>query len=192
MQDEYAIYRVGERMRRLISARGQSMKAFSDQSGIPYRSLQDYVAGKNRPGFEQLQKMAAVGVDVSFLLTGIHGASLLRMYSQHSKQAVLLSSDREVAELVIDGAVKAAQEVNNFRELSGVQPMNVQETLDTIHYSLDLAAKVSSEMDDQLCDLRRRGVSASAVTRIILESVSSALQKRVKMTMDAASTEVPQ
>lgn len=190
MQDEYTQSSVGERIRRVIAARGQSLKAFSDQSGIPYRSLQDYVAGKNRPGFDQLQRMAVTGVDISYLLTGEYGGTALRAFAQSVDKAVLLSSDREVAKLVFNGAIAAADNVNETRISNGSGHMSAQDILDTLQYALSLAVKVSSEMDDELCNLRKRGVSASAVTSVILEAVSAALLKRSQV--DNASKQVPQ
>lgn len=70
MQDEYTENRAGERLRESIDGRGWSLADFSRLSGVPYRSLQDYVAGKSKPGFEQLMKFACAGIDVSYVLTG--------------------------------------------------------------------------------------------------------------------------
>lgn len=57
-------------MRSSIEGRGLSLASFSRLSGVPYRSVQDYVAGKSRPGFEQLAKFAVAGIDIGFILTG--------------------------------------------------------------------------------------------------------------------------
>ncbi|WP_156839891.1 helix-turn-helix domain-containing protein [Novosphingobium aquimarinum] len=70
MQEEYTESRAGERLRASIEGRGLSLAAFSRQCGVPYRSLQDYVSGKSRPGFEQLMKFSNAGLDVDFILTG--------------------------------------------------------------------------------------------------------------------------
>lgn len=70
MQDEYVENRAGQRLRASIEGRGWSLMDFSRRSGVPYRSLQDYVSGKSKPGFDQLTKFADVGLDVAFVLTG--------------------------------------------------------------------------------------------------------------------------
>lgn len=70
MQDEYTGSSAGERLRASIEGRGKSLAAFARHSNIPYRSLQDYVAGKSKPGFEQLAKLAHQGLDVGYILTG--------------------------------------------------------------------------------------------------------------------------
>lgn len=70
MQDEYTLSRAGERLRSSIEGRGETLAAFSRRCGVPYRSVQDYVGGKSRPGFEQLAKFAEAGLDVTYILTG--------------------------------------------------------------------------------------------------------------------------
>ena len=46
------------------------IREFSDLTGIPYRTLQDYLGDKSKPGAEQLARISAVGLDVNLLLTG--------------------------------------------------------------------------------------------------------------------------
>jgi len=70
MQAESTEYTIGGRLRRLLRLRNQSIRDFSEATGIPYRTLQDYLAGKAKPGADQLGRIAAAGVDVNLLLTG--------------------------------------------------------------------------------------------------------------------------
>ena len=70
--------------------------------------------------------------------------------------------------------------------------MSAKEILDTIAFALSMAVTLSAEMDDSLIDLRKRGVSASAVTQIVLESVVTALSNRVKEGSHAVPAPVPQ
>jgi transcriptional regulator with XRE-family HTH domain len=62
---------VGERLKAAIDGSGMSMVKFSEQTGIAYRTLQQYVAGDRQPGAEGLAKISAhSSVDVNWLLTG--------------------------------------------------------------------------------------------------------------------------
>lgn len=70
MQEEYTELRAGGRLRASIEGRGWTLAVFSRISGIPYRSIQDYVADKSKPGFDQLAKFADKGLDVQYILTG--------------------------------------------------------------------------------------------------------------------------
>lgn len=47
-----------------------SLKIFSKEVGIPYRTLQDYIAGARLPGADALQKFATKGIDINWVLLG--------------------------------------------------------------------------------------------------------------------------
>lgn len=61
---------IGERLREAISLKGKSLRAFSDDSGIPYRTLQDYVSDARLPGADALSRISGQGIDVNWLLLG--------------------------------------------------------------------------------------------------------------------------
>lgn len=71
MPDEYAENCASQRLRASIKSKGWTIAQFSRLSGVPYRSLQDYLAGKCNPGFDQLAKFSKAGIDISYILTGI-------------------------------------------------------------------------------------------------------------------------
>jgi phage repressor protein C with HTH and peptisase S24 domain len=55
----------------LIDLLGLSLKDFSRKTGIPYPTLQDYLAGKIKPGADNLEKISMVfHVNLNWLLTG--------------------------------------------------------------------------------------------------------------------------
>lgn len=47
-----------------------SLRVFSKEAGIPYRSLQDYLSGARMAGGEALQKLAKKGIDINWVLLG--------------------------------------------------------------------------------------------------------------------------
>jgi len=61
---------LSERLRYAILHTGVSMKEFGVRTGIPYRTLQNYLSGDRLPGAEALQSMSKNGLDVNWLLTG--------------------------------------------------------------------------------------------------------------------------
>ena len=61
---------IGARLRSAISGQGYTLAAFAAESSIPYRTLQNYVADKRKPGADHLAKMLEAGVDMSWLLMG--------------------------------------------------------------------------------------------------------------------------
>ena len=62
---------IHERLKILIRSLGLNYKEFSCKTGIPYTTLQDYLAAKRIPGGENLQKIATqLHVNIHWLLTG--------------------------------------------------------------------------------------------------------------------------
>ncbi len=54
---------------------GLSRDALADQSGIPAGTIRNHETGVSEPKTEHLQKLALLGCDVGWLLTGQYGAS---------------------------------------------------------------------------------------------------------------------
>jgi transcriptional regulator with XRE-family HTH domain len=62
---------IGQRLRDSIKVNNMSLKDFSDKTGIPYRTLQQYVADEIFPGGEALKKIhAELGISTDWLLSG--------------------------------------------------------------------------------------------------------------------------
>ena len=62
---------IGARLLRAIRVLGYKKRtAFAAAVGIPYRTLQDQIAGKCEPGAESLVKLYNARVNVVWLLTG--------------------------------------------------------------------------------------------------------------------------
>lgn len=62
---------MNERLRAAIDASGMKVSEFAETTGIPYRTLQQYLAGDRQPGADGLAKICAhSSVDVNWLLTG--------------------------------------------------------------------------------------------------------------------------
>lgn len=62
---------IKERLREAMDAKGLTIKALSDLSKIPYRSLQNYLRGEREPNAEALVALGAhLGISIDWLLTG--------------------------------------------------------------------------------------------------------------------------
>jgi len=62
---------VQNRLKFLIDSLKINIKEFSIKTGIPYRTIQDYLLGKRMPGGENLQKICThLGINLNWLLTG--------------------------------------------------------------------------------------------------------------------------
>ena len=62
---------IGDRLRRTLEVRGMSMRALGNASKVPYRSLQNYVSDKQKPGSDPLLKLRnTLQLNIDWLLTG--------------------------------------------------------------------------------------------------------------------------
>lgn len=62
---------VSARLEQVIAEKGMSIKALSDKTGIPYRSMQNYFSGEREPNLDNLRKIVAtLGVDANWFLFG--------------------------------------------------------------------------------------------------------------------------
>ncbi len=62
---------IGKRLRLVIDTSGSKVTEFSDSTGIPYRTLQQYLSDKRSPATEALTKICEqTSIDVHWLLTG--------------------------------------------------------------------------------------------------------------------------
>lgn len=62
---------IKERLREAMDGKGLTIKALSDLSKIPYRSLQNYLRGEREPNAEALVALGAhLGISIDWLLTG--------------------------------------------------------------------------------------------------------------------------
>ncbi|HFK4062740.1 TPA: helix-turn-helix domain-containing protein [Kluyvera ascorbata] len=62
---------IKERLREAMDAKRLTIKALSDLSKIPYRSLQNYLRGEREPNAEALVALGThLGISIDWLLTG--------------------------------------------------------------------------------------------------------------------------
>ena len=62
---------ISERLKQVIEDKNLNIKAFSEISGIPYRSIQNYLRNEREPNVEALIKLKeAMNIDINWLLTG--------------------------------------------------------------------------------------------------------------------------
>jgi transcriptional regulator with XRE-family HTH domain len=61
---------VKDRIREWRQALGLTQAAFSEQTGVPLRTIKGYESGERSPGMDALASIAKTGVNLNWLLTG--------------------------------------------------------------------------------------------------------------------------
>lgn len=62
---------IGQRLNEILEVKDLKIRGFSEATGIPYRSAQNYLSGKQVPGAEALAKIhTRLGIDLNWLVCG--------------------------------------------------------------------------------------------------------------------------
>lgn len=62
---------INERLKQVIESKNLNIKEFSELSGIPYRSVQNYLRNEREPNVETLTKLKEMmNININWLLTG--------------------------------------------------------------------------------------------------------------------------
>lgn len=104
---------ISERLKQVIESKNLNIKEFSELSGIPYRSVQNYLRNEREPNVEALTKLQErMGIDINWLLTG-KGAMLVIEIDSNSlseQEMRLLKNYRQSSERL----QKAIQDVTKI------------------------------------------------------------------------------
>lgn len=84
---------ISERLKAEREALGLSQQALADKTGIALRSQQNYEKGDRSPDSEYLAKLAALGANVLYILTGEPGATASKAHAPAMAPAVSISGE---------------------------------------------------------------------------------------------------
>jgi transcriptional regulator with XRE-family HTH domain len=180
MQAKSVEYTIGTRLRRLLRLRRQSIREFSEATGIPYRTLQDYLAGKAKPGAEQLGRVALAGLDVNFLLTGKARRVGYRIKdtAPADDEAYYLLADMEVVEAIDRKAKDTISELLK-EHLKAGNDLTFDMLLETYVQLFSSLADVFSRTDPPIEAARRAGMSVAQLIDSILDASAHIVAARL-------------
>lgn len=98
------------RLKAIMQAHGLSIKAFSELTGIPYRSVQNYILEERDPSTEALVKISHhLNINIHWLLTGHGNMLFVESQSEYNAEtlqvmkqfSILSERDRNVIKLLI-------------------------------------------------------------------------------------------
>jgi transcriptional regulator with XRE-family HTH domain len=61
---------ISERLQKVFDVLNKTIKEVAVETGLPYRTLQNYLRGEREPNTEGLEKISRLGVNLHWLLTG--------------------------------------------------------------------------------------------------------------------------
>ncbi|ENE1999755.1 helix-turn-helix transcriptional regulator [Enterobacter hormaechei] len=92
---------IKERLREAMDAKGLTIKALSDLSKIPYRSLQNYLRGEREPNAEALVALSThLNISIDWLLTGKGEADGAEKAQPANQEQHFNQSDLKLLELL--------------------------------------------------------------------------------------------
>ncbi|EFI2975975.1 XRE family transcriptional regulator [Klebsiella pneumoniae] len=92
---------IKERLREAMDAKGLTIKALSDLSKIPYRSLQNYLRGEREPNAEALVALSThLNISIDWLLTGKGEAVRVEKAQPANQEQHFNQSDLKLLELL--------------------------------------------------------------------------------------------
>jgi transcriptional regulator with XRE-family HTH domain len=175
MQEEHTELRANDRLKVAIKARGQSLRGYADTVGIPYRSMQDYVGGKSKPGLDQLEKIAKSGIDIGYILTGRSTTNYPSSPSDGVVASALLGADDEIKELLLHYLERAVDVAISHVRPHTFATFPTASVIEIWSAGLAFIPEVAAELDSSLIDLRSKGVPAISAAEIIAHAVSRRL-----------------
>ncbi len=180
MQAESAENTIGTRLRRLLRLRGQSIREFSEATGVPYRTLQDYLGGKAKPGAEQLGRIALAGLDVNFLLTGkaLRGGFRIKDTAPADDETYYLLADAEVVE-AIDRKAKDTISHLLREHLKADNDLTFDMLLEAYVLLFSSLADVFSRADPPIAAARKAGMSVAQLIDSILDASAQIVAARL-------------
>lgn len=113
---------VSERLRIALDSLGLKITQAADQSGIPYRSWQNYLSGAREPGADALASICSrLGVSADWLLTGegdmYRAGGAGGLATETPREEAVLALFRELDEDAQREIQRAAEEKKRLRDV---------------------------------------------------------------------------
>ena len=153
---------LGDRLRMWLEFRGISLRTFSDETGVPYATLQNYLSGKRSPGADHLARIGAGGIDLNWLLRKVRDTTTFAEVAEAD-----VSFRRALAEQALR-LVDVAQQIRvekGFKPLGAVGCVLFAERL--VWYGIRNLRRFA----DKIAGMRAAGLDTPAIASIAMGSV---------------------
>jgi len=167
---------IGMRLKRLAALRSQNAKQFAETTGIPYRTLQDYMADRRKPGAEHLAKLSENGCDVNWLLTGqfVNPSIMAKEYGFDIESDAVVA-DQDLLSKLMTMSQEITDAINDAWIKKYGHSLTLEQLLKHLSSLYGQAIIVAQGLEDQILILRKHGTRTNAIVEII----KSAILKRL-------------
>ncbi len=108
---------IQSRLKILMDILNLNIKDFSEKTGIPYRTLQNYLLGLREPTVSNLTKIAThLGININWLLTG-EGELFIQKSSIDSRRQAIIQLILDMPEDKLDDIYKMLEKEKLLLEL---------------------------------------------------------------------------
>lgn len=190
-QEKHVENGVSDRLRLFIELRGQSIREFADETGVPYRTLQDYVAGKRRPGADHLIRMASVGIDINWLLTGDVRHAFEALFPDDIGRGSVVAADSRLVDLIWDEALKAADSYLERRAQKSTDLLSARQTFLVVGYYFRIIIATSAKMIDTIIQVQSTVGRDALFSELLTAGISPDLDDRLDAIIAAKSSDDP-
>ena len=185
---ENVVSTVGGRLRRFLTFAGLSIRDFSKRTGVPYRTLQNYLAGNRLPDAEHLGRLAGAGIDINWLLTGELRPAMLPVL-RDGADAEGIEAVGADTELLARLSLVAQRDADGYAarilDRTGA-PLRPSQGLAAIAYYLRLRLRTAAGLARHIETLRRDGYSTELIVDILTGALPAALDAEVDRFIEAS------
>lgn len=167
---------IGDRLRRHIALNRMSIKAFCELTGVPYRTLQDYLTGARKPGSDHLASLARVGVNLNWLLTG-EDPTLGEVSEGLTEEASTFLSNIEIKNRLSDLIVELMDSYIEIREKEKASALGTKQFFRSFILLQNLIFEMAKEMSGTLSSLMKSGVGTELIVDVLRSAISKQLEQ---------------
>lgn len=172
---------VGLRLRWLLELEGRSIKELSEASGIPYRTLQQYLSDNRKPGADHMVRFADAGIDLHWLLLGQEEASLKLLFPRMEPIDGPLAADSKLAVVFLDEAMKAVDEFHDDYVRKSKKPLHLDILMTGVWSVFSLYDNLLKNISEQIINKRKEGWPGEDIAQFVLSSpVRDEVRSRLK------------
>lgn len=175
---------LGERLRLWIDVRAMTVRDFSKLSGIPYRSLHEYLSGERKPGADHLEKMSNIGIDVDWLLTGVKRSSVTWDFTKYADNfkgiTGIVAADEELSSFFLESAIQLIDEWI-MEHPESIKEMGLHGWVASAVSLWTTYANAANNITDHIIKARKAGASVQDVAGHIVTTLRPFLLERMKL-----------